>query len=178
MNEHAPKQPIRFTTRIPEGDNRERSVCQTCGFIDYDNPKIVVGSIVFYDEKILLCRRAIDPRKGYWTIPAGFLEHHETAEDGAKREALEEAEADIEIERLLAVYSIPRISQIQLIYRAHLPTPDFAAGPESEEVGLFAWEDIPWKDLAFPSVHWALQQARSVWHSKTFAPFTNPPDGL
>ncbi|MFZ5610196.1 MAG: NUDIX domain-containing protein [Pseudomonadota bacterium] len=169
---------MRFTRRVPEGDNRERQVCATCGFIDYDNPKVVVGAVVRHGEKLLLCRRAIEPRKGYWTIPAGFLEHNESAEEGALREAREEACAAIEIDRLLAVYSIPRISQIQLIYRARLPLLEFAAGPESAEVALFAWEDIPWDTLAFPSVHWALAQARSVWHAADFAPFANPPDGL
>jgi len=167
-----------FHIDIPDGDNRERNICRTCGFIDYDNPKIVVGSVVRFEDKILLCRRAIEPRHGYWTIPAGFLEHNESAEAGAWREAHEEAEAHIEIDRLLAVYSIPRISQIQLIYRATLPTPEFGAGIESLEVKLFDWEDIPWDELAFPSVHWALTQARDVWDQEAFPPFSNPTDGL
>src|SRR5262249_33702118 len=145
-----------FKRVVPEGDNRERLVCVDCGFINYENPKIVVGSVVHDGSKILLCRRAINPRKGFWTLPAGFMEQHETAMEGAMREAWEEATAKIAIEALLAVYSIPRLSQVQLIYRAHLAVPGIAAGPESEEVGLFAFDEIPWKELAFPSVHWAL----------------------
>ena len=103
-----------------------------------------------YDRNILLCRRAIDPRKNYWTLPAGFLEEHETPEDGARREAREEALCDIEFDALLAVYSVPHISQVQLMYRARLATPDFAPGPESLETKLFAWDDIPWNELGFP----------------------------
>ncbi|RME62014.1 MAG: NUDIX domain-containing protein [Alphaproteobacteria bacterium] len=170
-----PDQPQDFSSRVPDGDTRARQVCNTCGFIHYDNPKIVVGAVVRAGEKILLCRRAIEPRRGLWTIPAGFLELHESAEDGARREAWEEARAELEIDRLLAVYSIPRISQVQLIFRARLAAPGFAAGPESSEVALFAWDDVPWRDLAFPSVHWALRQSRSVWNAEDFAVFANPP---
>lgn len=160
---------------VPDGDTHERLICPDCGFIAYENPKIVVGSVVTHDGLYLLCRRAIHPRKGFWTIPAGFLELNETVEDGARREAMEEAEADIAIDALLAVYTIPRISQVQLIHRATLARPGFGAGPESLEVALFAWEDIPWHDLAFPSVHWALQQHRSVAGTAHFPPFANPP---
>ena len=103
-----------------------------------------------WEDRILLCRRAIEPRSGFWTLPAGYLELNETTEAGAAREAWEEARAKIEIDTLLAVYNIPRISQIQLIYRARLTTDDVAAGPESEEVGLYAWGDIPWDDLCLP----------------------------
>lgn len=145
---------------IPEGDNRERMVCPDCGFINYENPKIVVGSVVLWQERILLCRRAINPRRGYWTMPAGYLELNESTSAGAIREAWEEAQARIAIDGLLAVYDIPRISQVQIIYRAHLDAPDFAAGPESLEVKLFGWEEIPWADLAFPSVRWALDHYR------------------
>lgn len=173
-----PKQPPHFVKEIPQGDNMERSVCAACGFIDYQNPKIVVGSVVLWEGEILLCKRAIEPRRGYWTLPAGYLEQHETAEDGAIREAREEALASIEIDRLLAVYSIPRISQIQLMFRARLMSPDIAAGPESETVGLYAWKDIPWEDLAFPSVGWALRHYRETMGRDDFAPFTNPADGL
>ena len=173
-----PKQTPRFVKEIPQGDNMERSVCAACGFVDYQNPKIVVGSVVLSEQKILLCKRAIEPRRGYWTLPAGYLEQHETAEDGAVREAREEAMAAIEIDRLLAVYSIPRISQIQLMFRARLLSPEIAPGPESEAVGLYAWEDIPWEDLAFPSVSWALRHYRETMGRGDFAPFTNPVDGL
>jgi ADP-ribose pyrophosphatase YjhB (NUDIX family) len=163
-----------FERSVPEGDTLERLVCRDCGHIHYDNPKIVVGAVITHGEKILLARRAIHPRKGYWTLPAGYLEEHETTEAGAAREAMEEAGARIDIDALLAVYSIPRISQVQLIYRATLATPDFAAGPESLEVALFAWDEIPWKELAFPSVVWSLNYFRRVEGIKVFAPFTNP----
>jgi len=141
---------------VPDGDTHERMVCPDCGFIDYENPKVVVGSVVVAEDRILLCRRAIEPRLGYWTLPAGYLEVNESTMAGAEREALEEACARIAIEGLLAVYDIPRISQVQIIYRARLAEPDFEPGPESLEVRLFAWEEIPWDALAFPSVRWAL----------------------
>jgi ADP-ribose pyrophosphatase YjhB (NUDIX family) len=137
------------------------------------NPKIVVGSVVIEQGKVLLCRRAIEPRLGFWTLPAGFLEERETAEEGAMRECREEAMADIAIDGLLAVYSVPRISQIQLMYRAHLTAPGFAAGPESLDVALYEWADIPWAELAFPTVTWALNHYQS-WLSGAAAPFANP----
>jgi len=143
---------------VPAGDNRERSVCPDCGFIAYENPKIVVGAVCRWEERILLCRRAIEPRAGFWTLPAGYLELNESTSAGAAREAWEEARAQIAIDGLLAVYDVPRLSQVQLIYRARLVSPDIAAGPESLEVRLFAWDEIPWRDLAFPSVTWALEQ--------------------
>ena len=124
---------------IPEGDNRERMICAECGYILYDNPKIVVGSVARWGERILLCRRSINPRHGYWTLPAGYLELNELASAGAEREAWEEARARIEIEGLLAIYDIPRISQVQLIYRARLLDEAIEAGPESLEVRLFEW---------------------------------------
>ncbi|MGE5201320.1 MAG: NUDIX domain-containing protein [Acidobacteriota bacterium] len=145
---------------IPEGDNRERMVCPDCGFIAYENPKIVVGSVVTAGDRILLCRRAIDPRRGFWTLPAGYLEVRESTTEGALREAFEEARARIEIEGLLAVYDIPRISQVQIIYRARLTEPAIEPGPESLEVRLFDWGEIPWAELAFPSVKWALDHFR------------------
>ncbi len=172
------KQEQKFVRSIPPGDNLERSVCTACGFVDYENPKIVVGSVATWEDKILLCRRAIDPRKGYWTLPAGYMELGETAEDGACREASEEACANLKIDRLLAVYSVPRISQVQLMFRAHLVSATIAAGPESEEVGLFDWDDIPWPDLAFPTVGWALRHFRESRGRDDFRPFSNPVDGL
>jgi ADP-ribose pyrophosphatase YjhB (NUDIX family) len=165
----------RFERRVPEGDDRPRLVCADCGFVNYENPVVVVGSVALWEERILLCRRAIPPRRGYWTLPAGYLELHESAEEGACREAWEEAQARIAIDQLLAVYAIPRISQIQLIYRAHLSRPDVAAGPETEETGLFAWSEIPWDEIAFPSVHWALHHHREVVGQVVFAPRGNPP---
>lgn len=159
---------------IPPGDDRERLTCPDCGFIAYENPKMVAGSVVSVDGRIMLCRRAIEPRHGYWTLPAGFLELHETPEQGAMREAWEEARARIAINALLAVYSVPRISQVQLIYRATLAEPGFEAGPESLEVALFDWADIPWKQLAFPSVKWALDEYHSRLGQDVFAPGVNP----
>ena len=119
---------------IPDGDNRERMVCPDCGFINYENPKIVVGAVCLWQERILLCRRAINPRRGFWTLPAGYLELHESTPAGAIREAWEEAQAKITIDGLLAIYDIPRISQVQVIYRARLAEPGVEPGPESLEV--------------------------------------------
>jgi len=163
-----------FVRRIPHGDTMERDVCAVCGNIHYVNPKIVVGSVCSWDGRILLCRRAIEPRRGFWTIPAGYLEEHETPVDGARREAREEACTEIEIDALLAVYAVPRISQVQLIYRATLANGEFAPGVESLETELVAWDDIPWTELAFPSVHWALNHHRAVAGQPHFAPFANP----
>jgi ADP-ribose pyrophosphatase YjhB (NUDIX family) len=166
------------TRRVPHGDNRERLVCDDCGFINYVNPKIVVGSVVTLGDKFLLCRRAIDPRDGYWTIPAGFMEERETTIEGAMREAWEEAYAKIEIDALLGIYNIPRISQVQMIYRARLVDPDVKAGEETREVGLFTWDEIPWDDLAFPSVRWALDHWRRTRDQTDFAAFPEPVQGL
>ena len=160
---------------IPEGDNRERMICAECGYILYDNPKIVVGSVARWDDRILLVRRSINPRYGYWTLPAGYLELNEAASAGAEREAWEEARARIEIEGLLAIYDIPRISQVQLIYRARLLDEAVHAGQESLEVGLFGWEEIPWGRLAFPSVGWALQHDREARATRDFTARINPP---
>src|SRR5580693_5234039 len=131
----SPRGPSQRT--IPEGDERERLVCGECGFVLYDNPKIVVGSVARWGDKILLCRRAIDPRRGFWTLPAGYLELNESTRAGAEREAWEEARARIEIESLLAIYDITRLSQVQLIYRARLLDDAIQAGLESLEVKLF-----------------------------------------
>lgn len=163
-----------FHLIVPEGDDKERRVCRQCDFIDYQNPKIVAGSVVeSTDHRILLCKRAIQPRKGYWTLPAGFMELGESVEHAAKREALEEACAKIEIEQLLASYSVPRIGQVQIMFKAQLRS-DIAAGPESEEVGLFLWKDIPWSKLAFPTVVWALTDFAKIRHAGPFPPFSNP----
>ena len=164
----------RFVRKVPEGDDRQRLVCDSCGFIAYENPKVVVGSVAVWQDRILLCRRAIDPRKGFWTLPAGYLELEETAAEGARREAWEEARATLEIEQLMAIYSIPRISQVQLIFRARLVTPDVEAGPETEELALFEWDGIPWEDLAFPSVRWALHHFDELRGRTDFAPRHNP----
>ena len=163
-----------FSIRTPEDDDLPRRMCDHCGFVAYENPKIVVGSVVRHDGRILLCRRAIEPRAGFWTIPAGYLELNETPEEGARREAREEANAALAIERLLAVYSVARISQVQLIYRAGLTDPAVSPGPESREVGFFAFEDVPWDELAFPSVHWALNHDRAAEEGAPPVPFANP----
>lgn len=167
------------TRAIPEGDDRERLVCPDCGFVNYENPKVVVGSVVSApaggDNRILLCRRAIPPRKGCWTLPAGYLELNESVAEGAIREAWEEARARIGIDDVLAVYSIPRISQIQVIHRARLLSPDIEAGPESLEVGLFAWDEIPWDGIAFPSVRWALGHFDEARGQASFSARSNPP---
>jgi len=163
-----------FSSKIPPGDDRIRQICNDCGFINYVNPKIVAGSVVTKDGKILLCKRAIAPRIGYWTLPAGFMEEGESVEDGAMREALEEANAVIKINNLLAIYSVPRISQVQIMYRAELVS-EVSPGPESLEVALFAWEDIPWRALAFPTVVWALTHYAQTRHLERFVPFANPP---
>ncbi len=165
--------PISFSTKTPPGEDRERRVCDSCGFVDYVNPRIVTGVVAHFDGRILLCRRAIEPRKGFWTLPAGFLELGESVEDGARREAQEEARADLEIEALLGLYSIPRIGQVQVFFRARLLN-DPSPGPESLEVGLFSWEEVPWKELAFPSVRWALDHYRQTAGQAVFAPFANP----
>jgi ADP-ribose pyrophosphatase YjhB (NUDIX family) len=162
-----------FARVIPAGDERERLVCVRCGHIDYENPKIVVGSVVTYGERVLLCKRAIEPRRGHWTLPAGFLEVNESAEEGAVREAWEEARAKIELDRVLAVYSIKHISQIQIMFRARLLDDRIEAGPETEETRLFDWSDIP-EELAFPSVRWALDHYAATRGRDDFAPFGNP----
>jgi ADP-ribose pyrophosphatase YjhB (NUDIX family) len=162
---------IQFTRRVPAGDDIERAVCDRCGFVDYENPRIVVGSVATWQDRVLLCRRAIEPRAGYWTLPAGYLERNETPEAGALREAWEEARARLAIDQLLGTYAITRISQVQLIYRARLVEPDIAAGPESREVGLFAWDELPPPDeIAFPSVGWALADFRANRSHPVFAP--------
>jgi ADP-ribose pyrophosphatase YjhB (NUDIX family) len=168
-----------FTRHIPEGDNRERSVCTDCGYVAYENPKVVVGSVVAADGRILMCRRAIEPRKGFWTLPAGYLELGETLEEGAAREAMEEAEAAIAIDGILGVFSIARIGQVQVIFRARFAAagpPAFAPGPESEDVRLFTWDEIPWPDIAFPSVRWALNAWRSAETEGLGRPAGNPAD--
>ncbi|OUR76862.1 NUDIX hydrolase [Alphaproteobacteria bacterium 46_93_T64] len=162
-----------FVREIPEGDSFERDVCSDCGWINYVNPKVVVGSVVTFEDKFLLCRRAINPRKGFWTLPAGFMEQKETTEEGAIREAYEEANANIRIRDMLGIYNITHISQVQIMYRAVLDVPEFSAGPESLEVELFTWDEIPWKDLAFPTVYWALHQYNSIKNEDRFIPFSN-----
>lgn len=164
-----------FIRRIPDGDDRERLVCPDCGHVAYENPKIIVGSVVRHAGQVLLCRRDIEPRRGFWTLPAGYLELGETAEEGARREAWEEARARIRLEGLLGVFSISRIGQVQLIFRAGFEgAPGFEAGPESQDVRLFRWDAIPWQDIAFPSVRWALDAWRAGGDAPLGQPAGNP----
>jgi ADP-ribose pyrophosphatase YjhB (NUDIX family) len=170
-----------FKELIPEGDNRERSVCTDCGYVAYENPKVVVGSVIVAGDSILMCRRAIQPRLGFWTIPAGYLELGETLQEGAAREALEEAETSIAIDGILGIFSIARIGQVQVIFRARFAESHamvFGPGPESLEVRLFSWDDIPWDEIAFPSVHWALHAWRDAGSGALGAPAGNPPDDV
>lgn len=147
---------------LPDGDTYERDVCTDCGKIHYLNPKVIVGAVCIWEGKILLCRRAIEPRKGFWTVPAGFMETGESTEQGAVRETMEEATARIEVTDLLAIYNIVRLSQVQIFYRANMLSPEFAAGVETLELDLFSIGDIPWADLAFPTVDWVLKKAIEV----------------
>ncbi|MDD2740819.1 MAG: NUDIX hydrolase [Rhodocyclaceae bacterium] len=147
--------PVDF--RIPEGDGLPRHVCTSCGYIHYENPRLVVGCIAEHQGLILLCRRAIEPRHGFWTLPAGFMENGETTSQGAARETNEEAGAVVSIDAAYALFSIAHIHQVHLFYRGHLSTPDFTAGIESLEVGLFRADEIPWDDLAFLSVRRCLE---------------------
>lgn len=162
--------------KIPDGDNRHRLVCDDCGFINYDNPKIVTGALpVAPDGRILICKRAIEPRLGYWTLPAGFLENEETVQEGAAREAREEAFAEIEIGLMLGMFNIPRISQVQILFLARLLNPDTVRpGPESLEVRLVEWHQIPWNEIAFPSVRWTLEYYDKMRGQEHFPPTTNP----
>lgn len=129
-----------------------RAVCPACGHIQYENPKIVVGCIPVYGDRIVMCKRAIEPRYGLWTLPAGFMEMHETAAEGAAREALEEANAKVEIEDLYTVFSLPHISQVYMMFRARLVDPNISPGVESLEVALVTEDEIPWDSLAFAMV--------------------------
>ena len=168
-----------FVRSIPEGDTSERAVCTQCGFVDYQNPRIVTGSVVVHDDQVLLCRRAIEPRHGFWTLPAGYMELGETVAEGAIRAAWEEAEARIMVDGILACYSVSRIGQVQIIHRARFDGPArFAAGIESLEVGLFAWADIPWDEIAFPTVGWALRAWHDLGDAPLGAPAGNPASDL
>lgn len=143
---------------IPDGDNRERFICHACGTIHYQNPRNIVGTLPYLGKKILLCKRAIQPKLGLWTLPAGFMECGETIEDCAKRETLEEANANVTIERLFSIQSIPQINQVHFFYIAKLYDDNFGPGIESQDVALFAEDQIPWKKIAFSTVEITLRQ--------------------
>lgn len=147
--------PLSF--RVPPGDHLPRHICDACGTIHYQNPRIVAGCIPEWEGRILLCRRAIEPRRGHWTLPAGFMENGESTTEAAMRETLEEANARVEIIDLYTLYSLPHISQVYLIFRARMLNEAFSAGHESLDVALFTEAEIPWGDLAFPTVHESLR---------------------
>jgi len=145
--------------RVPPGDSLPRWLCDACGTIHYENPKLVVGAVPEWQGRLLLCRRAIEPRYGYWTLPAGFMENDETAGDAASRETLEEAGARVELLEPFTMVSVPRVNQVHLFYRARLLDLEFKPGEESLEVALFEEDAVPWKDIAFRTVgltlkHW------------------------
>lgn len=143
--------------RVPPGDTLPRHVCDECGVIHYHNPKLVVGAIVEWEDRILLCRRAIEPRHGFWTLPAGFMENDETTAQAAARETLEEACAHIEVGDLFTLINVPHINQVHLVYRARLLDADFGAGVETLESRLFDEHSIPWPDIAFRSIAMSLR---------------------
>ena len=145
------------TLRVPDGDNLPRHVCDACGTVHYQNPKIVVGCIPEWEDRILLCKRAIEPRYGLWTLPAGFMENGETVQQGAARETLEEARAEVQVGQLYALFNLPHISQVYMLFRAQLMRPSFGPGAESLEVRLLREEEIPWDDIAFPVIGEALK---------------------
>jgi ADP-ribose pyrophosphatase YjhB (NUDIX family) len=144
--------------RIPPGDNLPRYVCDACGTIHYQNPRVVVGCVPEHEERILLCRRGIEPRRGYWTVPAGFMENGETLQQAAAREAREEALAEVAIGSLLSVVHVLHAEQVHVFFRASLPAASYGVGAESLEVMLVRPADIPWADIAFPSTEFTLRR--------------------
>ena len=144
--------------RVPPEDNRERAVCLQCQHIDYENPLNVVGTVPAWEDQVLLCRRNIEPRHGFWTLPAGFMELGESTEAGALRETDEEAGASIELQGLFSVLNVVRVGQVHLYYRARLMDTAFAPGPETIEARLFREDEIPWDDLAFRTVRVTLER--------------------
>jgi ADP-ribose pyrophosphatase YjhB (NUDIX family) len=149
-------QPV--TVEVPAGDNRPRYVCKACGQIHYENPRVVVGCVPEFEGSILLCRRAIEPRHGFWTVPAGFMELGETLAEAAIRETWEEAEAQVELGALFAIVDVVHARQVHVFFRGALAEAHYGAGEETLEARLFRAEQIPWVDIAFPSVRIALEQ--------------------
>ena len=143
--------------RVPADDNRERAVCTACGEIHYENPLNVVGTVPVFGERVLLCRRAIEPRHGFWTLPAGFMELGETVAEGALRETDEEAGAQVELEGLFSVLNVVRVGQVHLFYRARMLSEHLAPGPETLEARLFREDEVPWDELAFRTVRRTLE---------------------
>ncbi len=148
----------RVELRIPPGDHLPRYVCASCATIHYENPRLVVGCVPEHDGRILICKRAIEPRRGFWTVPAGFMENNETLQQAAARESQEEALAEVGIGSLLSVVHVLHAHQVHVFFRASLPKAEFGAGPESLEVKLVRPEDIPWADIAFPSTVFTLER--------------------
>lgn len=165
---HAAERDVRFccrcgtamVARVPPGEDRERPVCPACKFVHYVNPKVVVGCVVEHEGRVLLCKRAIEPAVGKWTLPGGYLELNESTAEGAVRETLEEARAVVEVVAPHAVLDVPNISQVYVLYRAQLLEEGFSAGAESLDVGFFGSGELPWGELSFPVVHFALK----LWH--------------
>jgi ADP-ribose pyrophosphatase YjhB (NUDIX family) len=143
--------------KVPRNDDRWRHVCSGCGTVHYQNPKIVTGCLPVWEDSVLLCRRAIEPRSGFWTVPAGFMELNETVEQGALRETWEEARARVEILAPYSMFNLTHVNQLYIIFRARLEDLDFHPGPESEEVRLFTEHEIPWDELAFRTVRHTLK---------------------
>jgi ADP-ribose pyrophosphatase YjhB (NUDIX family) len=163
--------------RVPPGDTLPRWVCDQCGEIHYQNPRMVVGTIPEHEGRILLCRRAIEPRYGYWTLPAGFLENDESVAQGASRETLEEAGAQVELGEPFSMISVPYVHQVHLFYRARLRGLEFKPGEETLEVALFEEARIPWKEIAFRTVGrtlklWFADRARQsfTFHAEDLSP--------
>ena len=151
--------------RIPPDDDRLRYVCDSCDEIHYQNPKIVAGCIPVWEDKVLLCKRAIEPRYGYWTLPAGFMELGETSHAAALRETMEEANARVEIINLFAVFNLPHVNQVYLMFNSRLIDLDFSPGAESQEVALFTQDEIPWEQLAFTTIRYSLKYYFQDWEN-------------
>ena len=171
--------------RIPPGDTLLRAVCDACGTIHYQNPKLVVGSLPEWEDKVLLCRRAIEPRQGMWTLPAGFMENYETMPEAATRETIEEACASIELGAMYTMISVPHICQVHAIYRARLLSLDFAPGIETLEVALLAEHEIPWEEIAFRTIAMTLRHyyadrksGQFGFHTAELRPAIDPKTGL
>lgn len=142
---------------VPKGDSLPRFICKDCETIHYLNPKIIVGSLPVWEDRILLCKRAIEPRYGKWTLPCGFMENGETVEEGAMRETAEEANARIRIQGIQSIYSIPHINQVYMVFLSELIDLNFSPGEESLEVELFREEEVPWEEIAFSAVKFSLE---------------------
>jgi ADP-ribose pyrophosphatase YjhB (NUDIX family) len=155
--------------RVPDDDSRPRHICIACGIIHYQNPRLIVGSLPVWQDKVLLCRRAIEPRYGFWTLPGGFMENGESTGAAAIRETLEEANARIEIGELYSMYSLPYIDQVHLLFLARLLDLDFFPGTESLEVKLFSEAEIPWDEIAFRPIRYSLEHYFAERKNGTFS---------